>query len=90
MDFKIELTCHKCKCSCELRPTDFSERESMECPNCGQVLPADIYAKLKSGIVLLGEVPKTITENDANPFAETLFTTQVKSYGDHYELLNQP
>jgi hypothetical protein len=62
----------------------------MECPNCGQVLPADIYAKLKSGIVLLGEVPKTITENDANPFAETLFTAQVKSYGDHYELLNQP
>lgn len=90
MDFKIELACHKCKCSCELRPTDFSERESMECPNCGQVLPADIYAKLKSGIVLLGEVPKTITENDANPFAETLFTAQVKSYGDHYELLNQP
>ena len=90
MDFKIELTCHKCRCSCELRPTDFSERESMECPNCGQALPADIYAKLKSGIVLLGEVPEKITENDANPFAETLFTAQVKSYGAHYEFLNQP
>ena len=36
MDFKIELTCHKCKCSCELRPTDFSERESMECPIAGR------------------------------------------------------
>mgnify|MGYP000224832783 FL=1 len=90
MDFKIELVCNKCKCAFELRPTDFRERTSMECPNCGQTFPSGIYSKLKSGIVLLGEVPKTITENDANPFAETLFTAQVKSYGDHYELLNQP
>ena len=80
MDIKIELTCHKCKCSCELRPTDFSERESMECPNCGQVLPADIYAKLKSGIVLLGEIPENITEDDSYPYAETLFTASVKSF----------
>ena len=46
MDFKIELVCNKCKCAFELRPTDFRERTSMECPNCGQTFPSGIYSKL--------------------------------------------
>ena len=78
MDFKIELVCNKCKCAFELRPTDFRERTSMECPNCGQTFP--------SGIVLLGEIPEVIKEDEDYPLADTLFTAHVKSFDALHDL----
>ena len=94
MDFKIELVCNKCKCAFELRPTDFRERTSMECPNCGQTFPSGIYSKLKSGIysklksgiVLLGEIPEVIKEDEDYPLADTLFTAHVKSFDALHDL----
>ena len=86
MDFKIELVCNKCKCAFELRPTDFRERTSMECPNCGQTFPSGIYSKLKSGIVLLGEIPEVIKDDEEYPLADTLFTAHVKSFDALHDL----
>ena len=88
MDFKIELLCSKCKCSCELRPEEFKARTSMECPNCGQALPADVYNDLKAGVEALGRAPERISENATNPFSEDLFTVRVKSFGTLHNLLD--
>ena len=88
MDFKIELLGSKCKCSCELRPEEFKARTSMECPNCGQALPADVYNDLKAGVEALGRVPERISENATNPFSEDLFTVRVKSFGTLHNLLD--
>ena len=88
MDFKIELLCSKCKCFCELRPEEFKARASMECPNCGQALPADVYNDLKAGVEALGRVPERISENATNPFSEDLFTVRVKSFGTLHNLLD--
>ena len=68
MDFKIQIKCMKCRCSHELRPGDFKIRDYFECPNCGQVFPSDVYDKLKTGVVALGEVPAWIPEKDDTSF----------------------
>ena len=88
MDFKIELLCSKCKCSCELRPEEFKARTSMECPNCGQAHPAEVYNDLIAGVEALGRVPERISENATNPFSEDLFTVRVKSFGTLHNLLD--
>lgn len=53
MDFKIAITCNVCKCGFELRPEHFKLRDRLECPNCGQELPAEFYSNLKTGVVAL-------------------------------------
>ena len=88
MDFKIEIMCEKCKCSCELRPEEFKERESMECPNCGRALPADVYSNLKTGVMALGKVPEYISEDAENPFSESLFMLHIKSFGTLHDFLD--
>jgi hypothetical protein len=60
----------------------------MECPNCGQALPADVYNDLKAGVEALGRVPERISENATNPFSEDLFTVRVKSFGTLHNLLD--
>lgn len=90
MDFKICLNCARCECSFELRPQDFKARSSMECPNCGQAFPPDVYKDLKSGVAALGKVPEYVNENSENPFSENLFTVQVKSYGALHNLFDKP
>lgn len=70
MKFKIDVKCCKCKCSFELAPTSFLKRESAECPNCGQPIPAAEYEALKTGITALGSLPGHIGPDDGgNPFA---------------------
>ena len=80
MDFKIEILCEKCKCSCELRPEAFKERTSMECPNCGQIVPAEVYSHLKTGMIELGKVPQYVLEDAECPFSENLFMVRVRSF----------
>ncbi len=81
MDFKIEISCKKCDCSCELRPTDFKERVSMECPNCGQAFPAEVYKHLKTGVIELGQVSEHICTNPEDTLHITdIFTVRIKSY----------
>lgn len=58
MDFKVKILCDDCKCSFELRPHDFKQRENIECPNCGNKLPDDVFSNLKIGITALGAVPE--------------------------------
>lgn len=89
MDFKIEILCQKCKCSCELRPVDFKDRVAMECPNCGQAFPADAYNHLKAGVIELGKVREYIYEDEENPYFENLFMVRVKSYGNLHNLFDQ-
>lgn len=86
MDFKIEINCLKCRCSFELRPHDFKNRPSMECPNCGQAFPATLYEKIKTGVEALGSVPEYIDEDSENPFAENLFIVQIKGFGALHSL----
>lgn len=89
MDFKIELLCSKCKCSCELRPEEFKARTSMECPNCGSGAFRRMFTtNLKAGVEALGRVPERISENATNPFSEDLFTVRVKSFGTLHNLLD--
>lgn len=89
MDFKIEISCQKCKCSFELCPTDFKDRATMECPNCGQAFPAKAYSHLKSGVVELGKVQEYVCENEENPYSENLFLARVKSYGTLHSLFDR-
>ena len=69
MDFKISVKCGKCSCKFELRPQDFKERDAIECPNCGQAFPDDVYSDLKAGIKYLGRVPDTIDDRGIENFA---------------------
>lgn len=80
MDFKIELLCSNCRCKHELRPEKFKSRNSLECPNCGQVLPNEIYEDLKIGVTALGRVPSGVWDSDA------LFQLSVKSYSPACEV----
>lgn len=89
MDFKVEISCEKCECSFELRPVDFKQRCSMECPNCGQAFPADIYEELKTGVIALGNVPEYIGE-DSDFNSANLFKVRVKSFGILHKLFGQP
>lgn len=85
MDFKIEVSCAKCKCLFELRPQDFKNRPNMECPNCGQAFPSAIYEKIKTGVEALGAVPEYVDED-----SENLFLVRVKSFGDLHNLFDRP
>lgn len=86
MDFKIEIMCHRCSCTFELRPVEFKDRASAECPNCGQEFPQSIYAALKAGVTALGDIPENVDETAGNPLSETLFTARVKSFGTLHNL----
>ena len=88
MDFKIELLCSKCKCSCELRPEELKARTSMECPNCGQALPADVYNDLKAGVEALAGRPGTHQRECHKSIFRDLFTVRVKSFGTLHNLLD--
>lgn len=81
MDFKVVISCEKCQCSFELRPEDFKDRLSMECPNCCQAFPVEIYKQLRTGIVALGNVPEYISDDGNDLGEEQLFTVRVKSFG---------
>lgn len=83
MDFKISIECKKCLCSFELRPQDFKDRPSMECPNCGQAFPSEPYQRIKTGVCALGAVEECICEDSNNPFSY-LFNVQVKSFKNSY------
>ena len=80
MKFKVVITCKQCDCCFELSPGSFKLRDSYECPNCGQPLPADIYESIKTGIVSLGKVPGKYpkTEGFESVFARTGFEFAVK------------
>lgn len=80
MDFKVKVSCEKCECSFELRPDSFKSRPSMECPNCGQAFPADVYEDLKAGVTALGNVPEFIGDGE-NSLDQGRFSVCIKSYG---------
>lgn len=89
MDFKILIKCEKCKCSFELRPVDFSDRENLSCPNCGQELEQSAFVHLKTGLVELSKVPDVIPE-EANAFSlapeeKPQFSLSVKEYNIYIE-----
>lgn len=88
MDFKILVSCEKCRCSFELRPEFFRDRPSAECPNCGLAFPADVYEQLKAGVVALGNVPEFVKKDNGTEDKEPLFTVRVKSYGVMHDLLD--
>lgn len=89
MDFKIEIQCAVCKCSFELRPQDFKDRASMECPNCGQAFPADAFDDLKTGMSALGRVQEFVGENE-NPFSDPSgFTVRIKSFGNLHDIFDR-
>ena len=91
VDFKIDIFCNKCKCSYELRPTEFKDRAAMECPNCGQAFPAEVYKHLKIGVTELGMISESIcAEPESAFFSEELFTVRVKGYGALHNLLDKP
>ena len=49
-----------CWCSFELRSAKFLPKESLECPNCGQKLPARVYESLKDGVMKFASVPRSM------------------------------
>lgn len=58
MDFKVEITCFRCHCSFELRPSDkMALSDTIYCQNCGQEIPEDIATHLKVGLSELGLIP---------------------------------
>lgn len=86
MDFKIEIMCQRCCCSFELRPVEFKQRTSAECPNCGQAFPEEVYTKLRTGVTTLGDIEEHVSASSDNPFSEGLFSMRVKSFGTLHDL----
>lgn len=79
MDFKIKISCHKCNCNFELRPTESAITE-ITCPNCASKVPDEIASHILTGLHELGAVPEKYSE-DENPFLpDTGFSFSVKSY----------
>ena len=62
MKFKINVKCCKCDCSFQLSPNSFLLRDSLTCPNCGQLFPQAEYESLKQGISALGSLPNHVTD----------------------------
>lgn len=84
MDFKVVIKCEQCKCTFELRPGEFADRDTLLCPNCAQKLDSSVFAHLKAGIFELSQVPDMIPEG-SNPFSsdpqkEPGFSLKVKEY----------
>lgn len=65
MLFKVKIDCCQCNCSFELSPKTFSQREHLECPNCGQAFPRDAFSALKDGMLSLSSVPHDIPGIDS-------------------------
>lgn len=79
MDFKIKISCHKCKCNFELRSEESSCTEII-CPNCSSKVPDKIASHILNGLHELGSVPETYSE-DENPFLpQTGFSFKVSAY----------
>ncbi len=93
MDFKIVIKCEKCRCSFELRPSGFSDRESLRCVNCGQELEQEAFSHLKAGLIELSKVPDVIPEKSkqiSSAFQETSnFSIHVKEYSELIDLLGK-
>ena len=89
MDFKVEIKCAVCCCKFELRPGDFKSREALECPNCGQPFPGDVYRDLKSGVLSLGSVPETLPPGETDLLVKKAFSLQVKQYSLVDEVLRK-
>lgn len=87
MDFKVKVLCEKCECSFELRPDYFKNRPSMECPNCGQAFPADIYEYLKTGVTALRNVPEFIGDGENSLDQSNRFSVCIKNHGIMHNLL---
>lgn len=89
MDFKVAIKCEVCKCTFELRPVEFKDRDAIACPNCGLGLDQSVFSHLRSGIVELAKVPDRVPE-DADPFSEDKskepqFSLSVKEYNSFIE-----
>jgi hypothetical protein len=80
MDFKIRIECCKCCCIFELRSDNFTERETLKCPNCSQDFPKEYFNSIKVGLNALKSVPESIPINE-NPFDDKKhFTLHVKEW----------
>lgn len=66
MNLKISIRCEKCGCAFELRAKEFSSKEKLTCPNCGQDFDPVVFSHLKTGMVELSKVPYVIPP-DADP-----------------------
>ncbi len=84
MDFKIKIKCEKCKCSFELRPSEFVDRDDLSCPNCFQKLDQEVFSHLKAGLIELSQVPDIIPEDYSMFSVDTeqspKFQLKVKEY----------
>lgn len=65
MDFKIKITCHKCRCVFELR-SNFLGITQVSCPCCSSKVLEDINANLLMGMKALHEVPNDYSEKDGD------------------------
>ena len=78
MDFKILISCHKCKCNFELRPKESACNEII-CPNCSSKVPSDIASHILNGIHELGAVPEFYSTDMDPVFPKDGFSFTVKS-----------
>ena len=85
MKFWVRIDCGKCKGQFELGPKDFKPRDSCGCPNCGTLLPDDVYQHIKAGILEFSAVPEMFPES-SNPFFGETFYVSIKEcdlFGRH-------
>ena len=80
MNFFISILCKKCLCQFQLCPDNFKERDSMECPNCGQPFPDDAFKKLKTGITMLGEIPESLPDSEFPSGVDSQFSLKMCEY----------
>ncbi|NLT94834.1 MAG: hypothetical protein GXW85_04760 [Clostridia bacterium] len=80
MEFKVCIKCNICHCSFELLGSYIKEHQKLECPNCKQPFPQDLFEKLKVGMTNLYEVPEETVENHSLLAEETGFKLSVKEW----------
>lgn len=76
MNFKITLTCRKCRCKMEFSGA-YTGQGKLACPNCGQEMTEyDSYA-LRNAISALAELPEVTADGSfVQPEVGFLFNVQ--------------
>lgn len=81
MDFKVCIKCNCCRCSFELLGPYIKEHQKLECPNCKQSFPQELFEKLKVGMINLYDAPAEVfVETDPFSQQDSGFKLSVKEW----------
>lgn len=76
MNFRITLTCRRCRCKMEFS-REYAGQGKLACPNCGQEMTENDSYALRNAISALAELPEVTADGSfVQPDVGFLFTVQ--------------